>query len=51
MAKKVYVRHAKIQKDLTSRLTKGSPDRKTTIQYVLGQGKSYNVKKMSIVSY
>ena len=38
MAKKVNLRHAKIQKDLVSRLTKGSPERETTINYVLGQG-------------
>ena len=32
-------KNAEIQRDLVSRLTKGSPNRATTIRYVVGQGK------------
>lgn len=49
--KQVQTKHAKIQKDLISRLTKGSPERETKINYVIGCDQLGRVKRMSVSSY
>jgi uncharacterized protein YwbE len=41
----------KIQKDVTKRLTTGSPSREHTINYVIGQGEVGKVKKESVSSF
>ena len=38
-ARRTRSKQAVVQKNLLQRLTKGSPDRETTIQFVVGQGK------------
>lgn len=44
-------KHARIQKELTERLTSGSPSREHTINYVVGTGQVGRVVKESVPSY
>lgn len=44
-------KHLKIQKDVTKRLTTGSPSREHTIKYILGQGEVGRFKKESVSSF
>lgn len=50
-SKQVNTRHARMQRDLLNRLTRGSPERETTINYVIGCDQIGRVKRMSISSY
>lgn len=47
----INAKHLKIQKDVTKRLTTGSPSREHTINYVIGTGEVGQVKKDSVASY
>jgi hypothetical protein len=45
------VREARITKDLVGRLTTGSPNRQTTINYVLGRGQTGKNDMISVPNY
>ena len=51
VGKHVNKKHAKLQRDLIMRLSKGSPERETTINYIMNTADGSGVIKKSISSF